>query len=178
MEAIGSVDELNSAIGLLVAFLKQDPGSGNGEASNGMPFESLSADLEDIQSRLFDAGALLASVFDREQFQQLSGNLDPAPLESMMDSMDSNLPPLRQFILPGGSLTAAQAHVCRSVCRRAERTVVSVQPGEFSDGTVDSPGWIQLLQYVNRLGDFFFVLGRSLNHAAGGTETAWSATRK
>ena len=150
VEAYGTVDELNSFIGLLCDALENKP---------------LQDMLQEIQHRLFSIGAHLAS--DPEQ-PLPSPDLRPGDihlLESAMDRMDEQLPPLRNFILPGGHPTVSLCHVCRTVCRRAERLAVGLQQHEPVDE--------QVLQYLNRLSDYFFMLSRQLAFDAGVAEIAW-----
>ncbi len=143
MEAIGTVDELNSLIGVLAAMdIPQD----------------LKKPLLHIQHDLFAIGADLAtpnsSLLQEDAI---------AVLEKEIDRLDAELPPLTQFILPGGTAAAASCHQARTVCRRAERRVISMQQLEENP---DNTG----MQYLNRLSDFLFVLARTL---AAGTETFW-----
>jgi cob(I)alamin adenosyltransferase len=149
VEAYGTVDELNSMLGLLLC-------------------EELAADTTErligIQEALFAAGAALADSEGREAGG--SAAWDVPAIEQWIDLMDSELDELRAFILPGGSRAAALAHVARTVCRRAERRVHSLS------GTRAGvpPG---LLPYLNRLSDAFFVLARHLNLRAGVPDTPW-----
>jgi cob(I)alamin adenosyltransferase len=142
--AIGSVDELNSFLGVLVTELETDG-----------PFAQL---CQQIQQTLFDIGAYLAT---RGQ----TAPPDPAPLEDEVASLNAQLPPLTEFVLPGGTRAAAAAHVCRAVCRRAERDTWAA--GEGAEACA---------RYLNRLSDLFFVLARSLN--AGNVETQWRGSQR
>jgi len=92
-----------------------------------------------------------------------------AVLEEWLNAANASLPRLQEFICPGGSIAAAQAHVCRTVCRRAERAVVEMAEAQAISNTVR--------QYLNRLSDLLFVLGRLLNRGSGGTETQWDRAR-
>jgi len=136
--AIGDVDELNSQFGALLT-----------EVADGGP----AAQLREVQQQLFDLGAHLATL----------GEL-PAPsvesLESAISAMNEALPPLTEFVLPGGSRAGAAAHVCRSVCRRAER---SLWRADVPDGG----------RYLNRLGDYCVVLARALNAQDDLPEDLW-----
>jgi len=143
--AVGEVDELNSLLGLLLC--------------EELP-ESAREVIVDVQHDLFDLGGELAvpgSVF--------LTSAQPARLEKVVDRLNAELKPLAEFILPGGSRPAALAHLARAVCRRAERTVVSLGAGE--------PVSEAARQYLNRLSDLLFVLGRWLNKAAGGGDVLW-----
>ena len=148
IEAIGCVDELNSLIGLLIA--------------QGVPTAAAEC-LTRIQHRLFDLGGELAMPGQ----QLLAGNAAQA-LERELDQFNEDLPPLKEFILPGGSLAAASCHLARSVCRRAERRLLHLSR---QDGEEVGPG---ALKYLNRLSDLLFVLARVLARADGGKEVYWS----
>ena len=143
--AYGTVDELNSAIGLARAF---------------KPDKKTDAVLAGIQNDLFNLGAELATAGPSTQSIQQS-RIDA--LESLMDKCNTTLGPLREFILPGGTPVGAQLHMARTVCRRAERFCVRLARKE-SVGTLVVP-------YLNRLGDALFVLARWANR--GKTETFW-----
>ncbi len=145
IEALGAVDELNSFVGLLAA-----------EALDSENAKLLAA----IQNDLFDLGGELALP---ERPQMTDAHL--ARLEAAVESLNAALPPLAEFILPGGSRPAALAHVCRSVCRRAERCLTALAETELLG---PKPG-----QYLNRLSDLFFVLARTLNRQSGRPEPAW-----
>lgn len=147
--ALGDVDELNSAIGLLLT----EP----------LPPE-MSLDLMAIQHDLFDMGAELcipghAAVTDAQI----------ARLDTRLAHYNATLAPLREFILPGGTRAAAQAHVARTVCRRAERAVVALARAD----TVHPP----VRQYLNRLSDLMFVLARCINQHAGQKDTFWAGAQ-
>ena len=139
VDAYGTVDELNAYVGWLRDVVE-------GPAIRVM--------LAHIQHRLFTVGAHLAA----DPLKQLpTPDLTPQDmqlLETAMDSMDEGLPPLRNFILPGGHPTVSICHVCRTVCRRAERLVVALHEVDTVEAVV--------LQYLNRLSDYFFLLGRQL----------------
>lgn len=150
IEALGAVDELNSFVGLLAAE-PLDPDSA------GM--------LAAIQNDLFDLGGELALP---EHPQIRDAHL--ARLEDAIAALNGDLPPLAEFILPGGSRPAALAHVCRSVCRRAERRLTALAETELLGA--------RPIHYLNRLSDYFFVLARTLNRRAGGREPAWRGPHK
>lgn len=149
IEAYGTVDEMASFLGLL----RCEP----------LPTE-VQRRLEEIQRTLFEVGSVLADPDRRAVHDEDSWSC--APIEAWIDEMDADLPPLRAFILPGGSRAAALAHVVRTVCRRAERRVNLLQAdrGGLPSG---------LLSYLNRLSDAFFVLARFLNLRDGLAETEW-----
>lgn len=145
IEAIGAVDELNAQLGLLL--------------SEDLP-EALATALHGVQHDLFDLGGELA-------VPGLAAMQDAhvARLEAMLDDATAQLGPLTEFILPGGSRAAALAHVCRTVCRRAERRLVSLAQTE----TVSEAA----RRYLNRLSDLFFVQARLLNRAFGRDDVLW-----
>ena len=152
IETYGTVDELNAALGLARAS-GLDP--------------ALDAMLERIQAELFAVGAALADPDPSGRFHSAVKPEFADRIESEIDAMEANLPPLTRFILPGGTASAAQIHLARAICRRAERRVVTLArtPNEH----VPAP----LLAYLNRLGDFLFVLGRAENHRAGVDDVTW-----
>lgn len=149
--AYGDVDELKSFIGMLR------------DQEIGLDHKRL---LLEIQDRLFTLESLLAAPdqITRAQLPQLSED-DVIRLEKAIDRMNESLPPITSFILPGGCLPASISHVCRTICRRAERSIITLAASE----TVDP----LLIRYVNRLSDYLFVLARLLTKEAGGTETPW-----
>jgi cob(I)alamin adenosyltransferase len=123
--------------------------------------------VEQIQRDLFAVGARLADPASRiaERVTKAAVSMaDISRLESWIDLLESELPPLRRFVLPGGCQTGAFLHVARTICRRAERAMVGLGSGAFES---------ELLIYVNRLSDLLFVLARAINRRAGVTETEW-----
>ncbi|MBP8901039.1 MAG: cob(I)yrinic acid a,c-diamide adenosyltransferase [Thiobacillaceae bacterium] len=145
IEAIGTVDELNSQVGVLLA-------------------SPLPADLRpllvDIQHDLFNLGAELAWPEVSQIHEDAVLRLDQA-----IATYNAGLPPLTEFVLPGGASAAAQTHICRTVCRRAERRLSTLSEVELL-----SP---KLGQYLNRLSDLLFVLSRRINRVAGKEEPVW-----
>jgi len=122
--------------------------------------------LGPIQSKLFELGADLATPRSSRTKQIVRINArDVVPLEKAIDSLESSLKPLRRFILPGGSPVAARLHFARTVCRRAERTIVRLSRNEDIGDDIT--------MYLNRLSDLLFVLARFANTAAGRAETIW-----
>lgn len=151
VEAYGAVDEVNAFLGAAAAFLQDD---------------ELKGILTAIQRDLFSVGAQLADPQHRGKKQK--SKLDPsrvAALEETIDRFETELPPLSQFILAGGSPPGALLHVARTVCRRAERQVVTL-----ADKVEIEPVTIE---YLNRLSDFLFVLARLVNHRQGQQEIPW-----
>ena len=152
VDAYGDIDELNSFIGAAASFLAD---------------AELATILADIQKDLFSVGAQLADPKFRER---ASGRFQLAPertavLEQTIDRFETELPPLRQFILAGGGHAGALLHVARTVCRRAERRVVKLsEEVEVSAGVIE---------YLNRLSDFLFVIARLVNHREGKQEVPW-----
>lgn len=152
VDAYGEVDELNACLGaVLAAGVDRD----------------LAEAVETIQKELFAVGARLADPAARiaaRVTKAAVGEAEIARLEATIDRLQIELPPLRRFILPGGSLAGALLHVARTVCRRAERRVVGLGPD-----AVDP----DVLVYLNRLSDLLFVMARSVNGRAGAPETEW-----
>lgn len=152
LEAYGTVDELNSWIGLL-------------ESSNTIPEEAHET-LTEVMNRLFDIGSLLAT--EEESAWQ------PAPLsqsatsdiEMAIDSLESSLPRHNKFILPGGHEDAAKANIARTVARRAERRIITLA----SSVAIDT----EIIRYINRLSDYLFVLSRAINNNTGTLERFWT----
>ncbi|MDZ4763019.1 MAG: cob(I)yrinic acid a,c-diamide adenosyltransferase [Chloroflexota bacterium] len=155
VEAYGTVDELNSFIGLV--------------RTETLP-EQADTWLEQIQNELFIVGADLATPLDAKP--EWLVRLDAAPtdrLEAAIDQMDAELPTLKNFVLPGGTRAAATLHVARTVCRRGERVCVEI--------LTDDPINPQIVKYLNRLSDFLFTLARWVNFKAGESEIKWTAGR-
>lgn len=152
--AYGDVDELNSAIGV---------------ARSTPPVELFDTELEAIQRDLFALGGHLATPDPAKVRAALAkAELSPARVaafESAMDAADAELPPLRAFVLPSGAPKAAALHVARTVCRRAERSVVTLA----REGDVPT----LFLEYLNRLSDYLFMLARLANHRSGRGDVTW-----
>lgn len=150
--AYGDIDELNAVLGLARA-------SGVDEQAAGM--------LEQMQRDLFALGARLADpskkIADRVTKAAVTAD-DIARLEGWIDLLETELPPLRRFILPGGSPAGAALHVARTVCRRAERAMVGLGEDAYEP---------ELLVYVNRLSDLLFVMARAVNRRANAVEIEW-----
>lgn len=155
IEAYGTVDELNAVLGLVRDSLQN---------------EHLRGILKSVQDRLFTIGANLAS--DPAKNMTLP-DLVPADIEILekeIDSMETELPPLKNFILPGGHLAVSFCHLARTVCRRAERHVVALHHSEPVENII--------LVYFNRLSDYLFVLGRKVAHDLGVEEIPWKPREK
>lgn len=157
LEAYGTVDELNSNLGVLITYLSDEQD------------QSL---VRHIQDRLFAVGSHLAT--DREKTDLKCASIirleDIEQLEKEIDRLDNSLPPLHAFILPGGSRGASVCHVCRTVCRRAERRILALQ-----EHCEIAP---ELLAYVNRLSDYLFVLSRKINRDEKKDEIFWDNSCK
>ncbi len=212
IEAYGTVDELSSHLGLLVAMLSKD-------AEHGEEYQPIIETLERIQNNLFSISSILATdvealsqnkaewvkpyIESLEAFSEQLGSTETPLLEKLTDEYNAQLPVLNSFILPGGSMTAAQCHVCRAVCRRAERRMVNenetlrydtrasslryeasssydtaqaptIRPTGYDNGN----GTSNLKQYMNRLSDYLFVLARKINIINGKEEKTWQNTCK
>ena len=151
VDAYGIVDELNAWIGL---------------ARSADPHGSLDESLLEVQRDIFALGAQLADPADKLAARVTKAVLTDADvdrLERLIDQLEAELPPLRRFILAGGTPAGSALHVARTVCRRAERRIVALEPAVEP----------VLLRYVNRLSDLLFVLARAANHRAGVPETEW-----
>jgi cob(I)alamin adenosyltransferase len=152
VDAYGEVDEANAWLGIVLAA--------------GLDAE-MARMVETIQRDLFAVGARLADPSQRIAGRVTKAAVRPdaiAQLEQWIDSFEAQLPPLRRFILAGGSPAGAALHVARTVCRRAERRVVSL-----GEDAVEP----EVVAYLNRLSDLLFVMARAANHRAGATESEW-----
>lgn len=158
IEAIGTVDETNSAIGVALAMMPRDA-----------KFSTIREQLETIQHALFDVGASIATP----RTKAATGKLEKTRfdeeathrLEKWMDSFEDQLAPLKSFILPGGQSAGAMLHLARSICRRAERLIL---PLNLQADVSDS-----VLVYLNRLSDYLFMVSRVVNHMMDCPETLW-----
>jgi cob(I)alamin adenosyltransferase len=165
LEAYGTIDELNSFIGLLITELPEGLVLGDSAIK-------ASELLVSIQSLLFSIGSMLAtdtSARDVRPGRYITDE-DIATLERAIDAAEEGLPGWRGFILPGGTHAAALAHVCRTICRRGERAIHRLA----EQAEVDA----NLMAYVNRLSDFFFALAKKINHSAGQEEYFWRSREK
>jgi cob(I)alamin adenosyltransferase len=159
IEAYGTVDELNSFLGIARA-----------DAEESAATRPLAAILLRVQHELFNLGSILATLpEDVHPKQARITDAEVTQLEVEMDRMNENLPPLRSFVLPGGSRLNAELHVCRTVCRRAERICAALSRQD------DIPA--EAVRYLNRLSDALFVWSRWASHVAGAAETLWEPNR-
>ena len=162
--AYGEVDELNAVVGLLRTELSRDPQAREGEAL--ALRDTLDAQLGRIQQELFNLGAELATPAATEGGARLKvEERHIEALEGEIDAHNEGLEPLKSFILPGGGPSGAAAHMARTVCRRAERAVVSLASG--------APVRNEARIYLNRLSDYFFVIARAAAHRFGYDEVLW-----
>ena len=155
VSAYGDIDELNSVVGLLASSL--DPES-----------KEIMQLLQQLQNRLFDLGSELASAND-ENIRKLPRVINLKDIESLelnIDDWEKDLEPLKNFILPGGSTSASFSHLARTVTRRAERSIVALSQVE--------PIRPEVIQFINRLSDWFFILARLLNRRAHVDDIKWS----
>ena len=158
VDALGDVDELNSQLGLLLAQLA--------EVRHNEHLKALIRIVKPVQHALFDIGSELAIPGHTQlKSEQLTY------LDAQAQELNSKLPSLKEFILPGGSIISAQAHVVRSVCRRAERSVVAMHQAELSEGDADK---LLAQRYLNRLSDLMFIVARSINQALGEPDVFWN----
>jgi cob(I)alamin adenosyltransferase len=154
LDAYGTVDELNAVVGLIQCSLES------------YAFQGAERFLKKIQNQLFNVGSQLACIDEK-----LSASLpliteeNILAIEKEIDEMTTSLPELKTFILPGGNVLAAQSHLARTVCRRAERECCRLQESQNLPPT--------LIPYLNRLSDYFFVLARFFNHSLGVQDIPW-----
>lgn len=152
IEAYGTIDELNSYLGLVAAEI---------------PDERCKSFLISIQHQLFSVGATLATTSKTKLSVPSVQDVHVKMLEDEIDFMENNLEPLKNFILPGGSVLVANCHISRCICRRAERCMVQLNENEPINKT--------LLTYINRLSDFLFVLARYAGKLQNVNETIWKS---
>ncbi len=154
LEAYGTLDELNAHLGVLQTYLTENDDK---------------ADVVWIQGMLMVAGTLLATEADSPSYSSLVkvGKEDVVRLECVIDSIQAGLPSLQSFILPAGSRGSTVCHVCRTVCRRAERRVLDMVS---EDICVDE----FIIPFLNRLSDYLFVLSRKMNRLAGNVDFSWN----
>lgn len=153
IEAYGTVDELNSYIGLCRDLLTDD-------ASRKI--------LQEIQDRLFTIGSSLACDPEKEPKMKIPDlkETDVEALEKEIDRMNETVPPMKSFILPGGHSTVSHLHIARCICRRAERCCVRLQQESNGEEPI-------IIKYLNRLSDYLFVLARYTSHLSGAKEIPW-----
>lgn len=153
LEAYGTIDELSSHLGEVAA----DPACA----------AEVRGQLQMVQNELFNIGSYLATA-PREGDEPRCASIDAAVMQDMegwIDALDEQTPKIRAFVLPGGSVLAAKAHVARVVCRRAERRILDLAEESYVDPAV--------IRYVNRLSDYLFIAARYLNFIQGVEEVVW-----
>lgn len=167
IEAIGTIDELNSYVGMIRSYKYYGPDNGDNNTKNNVGDHDNILKL--IQNDLFSIGSSLA-FFDNSF--QITYQLPVESMEQIMDIMSEKLSPLKNFILPGGNQLTSFCHIARTVCRRAERCLVSINSADnSSDREIDE----NILKYINRLSDYFFVLSRTLSKENNIDEIIWSS---
>ena len=162
VEAYGTVDELNSYIGLITDLITTPQ------------YKTV---LKEVQDRLFTIGSILATEPSKQMKTPDLKKEDIQLLENEIDAMDAQLPPLKNFILPGGHSTVSFCNIARTVCRRAERLVINLVLLEKEEGQPINPnnelGQALSIQYLNRLSDYLFILGRKIAKDLGAEEILW-----
>jgi len=163
IECYGTIDELNSFTGLACVSAK--------ELTPAHPaLAQLAEILERVQHELFNLGSVLATLpADLHPKQPRVTEAEVKQLERDLDALNADLPALRSFVLPGGSRLNAELHICRTICRRAERVLVALSHTEGVDAIA--------IQYLNRLSDAFFVWSRWTNRQLGAEEVLWQPNR-
>lgn len=153
LEAYGTLDELSSFLGLIAA---------NPDCTS-----EVKGQLYEIQNMLFNIGCYLATSVKEGTHPEVNGMTkeDISKVESWIDALDEQVPPLRAFVLPGGSRAAAETHMARTICRRTERRVITLANMEYVSQDV--------IKYLNRLSDYLFVLARYFNFITGISEITW-----
>ncbi len=161
LEAYGTIDELNSQLGVLITYVEDDADL---------------AILASIQNGLFVLGGYLATDQSSTELRQQTVVTETMvkDVEQAIDRITGEIPPLRAFVLPGGCRGAAVAHVCRTVCRRAERRIISLNEHLEETGGVNIDE--NVLSYINRISDFLFVLARKMNIISNQDEIIWKNT--
>jgi cob(I)alamin adenosyltransferase len=163
IEAYGTLDELNATIGVARVTAEES-------IAVHAELAELNAILKRVQHELFNAGSILATLpQDVHPRHARVTDAEIAQLEREIDKMNAGLPALRSFVLPGGCRLNAELHVCRTVCRRAERICVTLARQEPVDG--------EIVRYLNRLGDALFVWSRWASHTLGVPEILWEPNR-
>ncbi|MGQ0667464.1 MAG: cob(I)yrinic acid a,c-diamide adenosyltransferase [Nitrospiraceae bacterium] len=163
VDAYGTVDELNAALGMARAYWRRDAKKAQRAA--------VERDIHWMQNKLFDIGGLLSTV-PGQSFPNMPSiqSADVTRLEDLMDEWQKDLQPLKEFILPGGGMTSSMLHFARTICRRAERRCVTLMRKEPVDQAI--------IIYLNRLSDALFVLARWVSHRLGEEEVLWERTNR
>jgi len=160
VETYGNVDELNANLGVLAASLPVE-------------MASLNTEIRQIQTTLFDIGSWLATTAGTRSITALKkiGAEQTSFLERSIDTMQEQLPELKEFILPGGSLLGAHAHVARTVCRRTERRILKLKTEQ--ELGIDEDQFRQICVFINRLSDYLFTVARYINQQLGELDILW-----
>lgn len=161
IQAIGDLDELNAALGMQGA-LRQAPGDRSAQNE-----KSIQRNIQQIQDDIFVIGAMLADPDAKSPHTPKLNASRITALEKQIDAWEKILPPLKNFILPGGTLFSAHAHLARAICRRAERSLIGLHKR--------SPVPEEILKYMNRLSDFLFVMARMEMRRRKKKERIWKA---
>lgn len=160
LEAYGTIDELNCHIGLLTSIINNHENS-----------RKYIIQLQWIQNILFSVGSFLATDQNQSQLKTICiiNEQTVEEIEKYIDEIENTLHRNNAFILPGGAISASQSNICRAVCRRAERRIISLKKQDNSE----AKNYANLLCFINRLSDYFFVLGRKLNNIEQKEEIFW-----
>jgi cob(I)alamin adenosyltransferase len=175
VEAYGAVDELNAAIGLAAAEVareSRETGSGGARADSTRLLQLLAHIFADLQSRLFDIGADLATPEGSKQEAKILRISDAqvAEVEKWIDEIDGGNAPMKSFVMPGGTELAARLHIARTICRRAERAMIRLRHTEPVSGGA--------IVYINRVSDMLFAMARRANKEAGIADVPWVPAKK
>ncbi|WP_037226345.1 cob(I)yrinic acid a,c-diamide adenosyltransferase [Rhodopirellula baltica] len=166
IEAYGTVDELNATLGQVRSALKESAGEAT-TANDGL--SELDARIAQVQHELFSIGAELASPHPDQFDLRVIGPVHIQRIEDWIDDAEQQLPPLKQFILPGGSILASHVHLSRAVCRRAERRVISLADAVQTETPISDT----VIIYLNRLSDWLFVVSRLVNQILNVPDQIW-----
>ncbi|WP_286766623.1 MULTISPECIES: cob(I)yrinic acid a,c-diamide adenosyltransferase [Rhodopirellula] len=166
IEAYGTVDELNATLGQVRSALKEPAGQ-TSQANYGL--SELDARIAQVQHELFSIGAELASPHPDQFDLRVIGQPHIQRIEDWIDDAEQQLPPLKQFILPGGSVLASHVHLSRAVCRRAERRVISLADAVQTETPISD----SVIIYLNRLSDWLFVVSRLVNQILNVPDQIW-----
>lgn len=159
IESIGTIDELNSTIGFVISQITNSKSPAKGEARQR---RQITKELIEIQKDLFKVGAALANPN-----QKINLSKRTKEFENLIDKMTKELPPLFNFILPGGGITGSSLHIARTIARRAERRIVSLSSKEKVQNDI--------IVYLNRLSDLFLTMSRFINQKEKQKETIWKS---
>ncbi|MCM2371847.1 cob(I)yrinic acid a,c-diamide adenosyltransferase [Aporhodopirellula aestuarii] len=169
IEAYGTVDELNAVLGCVRSVLETATSDIKDQPDTIASLNQLNERLGQVQHELFSIGAELASPHPDEYQLRVIGAPHIERLEQWIDETEHLLPPLKQFILPGGSEVASQVHLARAVCRRSERRVITLADSVQSETPIGD----EVIIYLNRLSDWLFVVSRDVNRLLGREDQPW-----